>query len=680
MSLSKSIHKRSFFGMLITLGIVYGDIGTSPLYVMNAIVSDAGKFGNAKPEYIIGSISLIFWTLMLITTIKYVIIAMKADNNHEGGIFALYALVRKRGKWLVVPALIGGAALLADGTLTPAVTVTSAIEGLKGRTIGMINISNSQMMVLISVSIILFVLFLTQRFGTAAIGRSFGPIMLLWFLFLGVAGVINIGSHWDILRAISPLYAIEILFSPVNKVGIFILGSIFLATTGAEALYSDMGHVGKANIYWTWPFVFSMLMLNYFGQGVWMLNNYNNPAFAHMSDINPFYEMVPQNFQLFAIIIATLAAVIASQALITGSFTLVNEAIILKFLPRLKITHPSKVRGQIYIGGVNWILFILTMGIVWFFQTSQHMEAAYGLAITITMLMTTILLYEFMRQKFSFGAGLTVLLVFGTLESVFLIASLTKFIHGGYLTLLLTLLILSVMYIWYFGNKRRESYVRDSEYVSLTDYVEQLQDLSKNQHFPIYATNLVYLAKVLPNDKYRVKRNVVSSILDRQPKRAKVYWFVTINETNEPFDSYYTVDLMGTENVISVQLYLGFKKNQNVNSYLRQIIQDLISENVIDTQKTCYGTNLNRTVGDFKYVIISQQLVDLGSNPEVKRWDQLLIGGRVLLQNITTSPTVWYGLEYSTVAEETDPLFTYRKYDIMFKQRRIINWKHKIKK
>ncbi|MDD9150270.1 KUP/HAK/KT family potassium transporter [Sporolactobacillus sp. CQH2019] len=655
---NKMFQRCSFTGMLVALGIVYGDIGTSPLYTMNAIVTDAGTMQDAVPEYIIGSVSLIFWTLMIITTIKYVGIAMRADNKHEGGIFALYALIRNRGRWLVIPALIGGAALLADGTLTPAVTVTSAVEGLKGQRIGSLTLSNSQLIVVLAVTIILLGMFLIQRFGTAVIGRSFGPIMLIWFAFIGFAGLFNLLQHVEILKALSPYYAIHILFSPVNKVGIFILGSVFLATTGAEALYSDMGHVGRKNIYGSWVFVYLMLTLSYFGQGAWVIGHYRDAAYRHLQNINPFYEMLPTQMRLFAIIIATLAAIIASQALITGSYTLVNEAIGLKFLPRLLIKHPSSVRSQIYIGAVNWLLCLVTLSIVWLFQTSQHMEAAYGLAITITMLMTTILLFEFIRMKTNRILAFSMVLFFGLIETLFLMASLVKFTHGGYLTILISLLILSVMVVWYYGNKQREKYERTSEYVSLLDYRKQLIQLSNDETEPLYTTNLVYMAKIGPH--YRVKRTVPYSILDKRPKRAKVYWFVTVNETDEPYKRSYTVDMLGTRNVISVQLYLGFKNSQHVNVYIRQIINDLIDQDVIDTQYPKYTTLKNRRVGDFKFVITNQQLMDLSAeNSEMKHFDRLLIGGRIFLQNRTTSPAVWYGLRFSEVVEEAVPLVLY---------------------
>ena len=652
---SQKVQQRSIFGMLITLGVVYGDIGTSPLYVMNAIINDNGSLGKATPEYVIGCVSLIFWALMLITTIKYVLIALRADNHHEGGIFALYALVRHRAKWLIFIALIGGAALLADGTLTPAVTVTSAVEGLRGIASFAV-FSQHPRLVPITVSVILLILFMIQGFGTAVIGRSFGPIMLLWFTAIGVFGALNIGQAPEILKAFSPLYALQVLFSPTNKMGIFILGSVFLATTGAEALYSDMGHVGKANIDATWPFVYLTLTLNYLGQGAWIIGHYNHAPWQSATNLNPFYEMIPVNLRIAMIVVATLAAIIASQALITGSYTLVDEAIGLKFLPRMLIRHPSNVRSQIYIGAINWLLCAVTLGIVWIFQTSARMEAAYGLAITITMLMTTILLSQWIRMWGHRSLSLMLLVGFGLLETVFLTASLTKFIHGGYLTLGLTLAIFLIMVIWFFGNRRRLQYNQANEQICLLNYRQQLIQLSHDDRIPIFATNLVYLAKI--DRQHRVKRSILYSILDKRPKRAKVYWFITINETNRPYDCNYSVDMLGTRNIVEVRLNLGFRKSQHVNLYLRQIVTTLINNHSIDTQRSAYGTLHPRLVGDFKFVVQNQQVMDLANYPAMPQLDRFLIGGRVLLQNITPSPAIWYGLEFSDVLEETTPLFT----------------------
>ncbi|ATO45277.1 hypothetical protein C5L30_001733 [Companilactobacillus farciminis] len=652
--MEKRMSSLSALGMLITLGIVYGDIGTSPLYVMNAIINDAGTMADTKPEYILGSVSLIFWTLMLITTLKYVLIAMKADNNNEGGIFALYALVKTK-KWLIIPALIGGSALLADGTLTPAVTVTSAMEGVKGQQFGNFIFSNKQSTVLVIVTIILLTIFIIQKFGTEKIGRSFGPIMLIWFSFIGLAGLFNLLGNLNVLKALSPVYAIKVLFSPVNKAGIFILGSVFLATTGAEALYSDMGQVGKHNIYATWPFVYAMLMLNYLGQAAWIIANFQNKQYNHISGINPFYEMLPGDFKIFAIIIATLAAIIASQALITGSYTLVQEAIGLKILPRLKVKFPGKVQSQLYIESVNWLLCAITISIVWGFGTSEHMEAAYGLAITLTMLMTTLLLHQFLiMKKHPLGANVF-LVVFFAIEGLFLISSLVKFVHGGYVTVIITMAILAIMVIWYFGNKRRDAHMAESENVNLLDFIPQLEKLSQDSSIPTYATNLVYMTKL--GKDYSIKRSIIYSILDQDPKRAKVYWFITVNQTAAPYECNYSVDMMNTRNVVNVTLNLGFKKSQHVNIYIRQIINSLLDKNIIDQQAPTYSMMPNRRVGSFKFVIQNQQFQDLGAQVYMSSLDRMLIGGRLLLQNITVPPALWYGLEFSDVVEEKVPLF-----------------------
>lgn len=663
--------KVTLAGLLVTIGIVYGDIGTSPLYVMNAIIGDAGKMGNLSTDYIIGAVSLIFWTLMLLTTIKYVVLAMRADNRGEGGIFALYALVRNRGAWLVLPALIGGAALLADGTLTPAVTVTSAVEGLKGIDFWGFQFSDSQLTVLLITTTVLVLLFMIQRFGTAAIGKAFGPIMLLWFLFLGGSGLLRMLPHLEIIKALSPVYAIKVLFSPVNKVGIFLLGSIFLATTGAEALYSDMGHVGRRNIYITWPFVYGMLMLNYFGQGAWLIEHHMDAAFVNRVAVNPLYAMLPGQVQPFAIILATMAAVIASQALITGSYTLVNEAIGLKFLPRMTIKHPNIQRSQIYIGLVNWFLCIVTLSVVWYFRTSERMEAAYGLAITVTMLMTTLLLFEYIAMHSNRIRAFLFAGFFAVLETIFLVASLTKFVHGGYITLFIMLAILMAMLFWFYGNKVREHYQNESEYVHLTTYVKQLTDLANDDSVPMYTTNLVYMTKV--KERYRLKRTVMYSILDKQPKRAQLYWFVTVNETTSPYEQRYTVDMLHSQNVMNVQLYLGFRTSQRVGDYIREIIGDLMKQGLIEPQVPKYTTLKNRTVGDFRFVIMNEKPRGLMAADTIKTWQKVLISGRLFLQNITTSPAEWYGLEFSQVVEETVPLFIKKPEQAHFSSKAIIN-------
>lgn len=662
------VKRKIFWGALITLGIVYGDIGTSPLYVMKALIMDAGGLNGLTEDYVIGCLSLVFWTLMLMTTIKYVLIALRADNHGEGGIFALYALVRNKKKWLILPALLGGAALLADGTLTPAVTVTSAIEGLKGISIGSQPWINTQLEVNLVTFVILLVLFLIQRFGTSFIGKAFGPLMLLWFSFLAIFGIVNLIHEPLVLRALSPHYGLMLLFSPANKVGIFILGSVFLATTGAEALYSDMGHVGKRSIYLTWPFVCGALVLNYFGQGAYLIKNLGN--FKTTGDIfNPFYEMLPSSVYLFGVLISTIAAIIASQALITGSFTLVEEAVGLKLLPKMKVEHPSLSRGQIYIRTINWSLCICTLLVLVYFRTSERMEAAYGLAITITMLMTTILLSQYLKDKVNVVFNGIFLAVFLSVELIFLISSLTKFTHGGYVTLLITLLILLIMVIWYFGNKLRDYLSDEEEWVSLSDYKDVLQELSNDDRIPLYISNLVMLTKV---DKrtYKVKRETLYSILDKSPKKAKVYWFVTVNTTSDPYTNYYTVDMMETRNIVNLQLYLGFKMDHRVNLYLRQVVEDLIENDIIDEQPQKYTTMPGRKIGDFRFIIIQELL---SPNTRVRGWQHLLISARIFIQNHSTNPIQWFGLEFSEVKVEKVPLLLKKRRIPAMEQRMILN-------
>ena len=643
--------RMSAVGLLIAIGIVYGDIGTSPLYVMKSIVEGNGGIGHVNRDFIIGSISLVLWTVTLLTTLQTVLIALKATNHGEGGIFALYTLVRKRAKWLVLPALIGGAAILADGTLTPAVTVTTAIEGLKGLQFdGSVPVSTQGMVITITV-IILLVLFSIQKMGTSIIGKAFGPIMFIWFSFLGIMGVINMAGDWSIIQAINPVYAIKLLFSPYNKAGIFILGSIFLATTGAEALYSDVGHVGKKNIIGSWPFVFVCLSLNYFGQGVWILNNPNfRPADGGM--LNPFYEMIPINIRLFAIILATIAAVIASQALITGSFTLVAEASGLKFLPRMNINYPSTKKGQIYIPSINKGICVATIAIVLYFQTSAHMEAAYGLSITISMLATTILLYEWLViKKINPLWNWIFLIFFGVLDIMFMISSLTKFTHGGYVSLFIAGVIGFIMYVWYYGNKVRDKRESRNAYVRLEEYTDMLTNLSHDEDYPTYATNLVYMANVKYN-KF-IKREILYSILDKRPKRAKAYWFVTVNVTNEPFTAEYAVNTYGTKNVINIQLYLGFKKQTSVNVYIRQIVHDLIADGTIEPQPQEYTTTPGRDVGDFSFVIVNDVI---SPQTQLVGYEKWLVEARVRLQNLSSNPASWFGLEYADTVIERVPL------------------------
>ncbi len=648
----KNRNRITAAGLLITLGVVYGDIGTSPLYVMKAIIQGNGGIEHVDQDFLIGSISLIFWTLMIITTIKYVLIALRADNKGEGGIFALYTLVRRRARWLIVPAMVGGAALLADGMLTPAVTVTTAIEGLRGVPVAKHVLITTQTQVIIVTIAILSFLFIIQRYGTEMIGKAFGPIMLVWFTFLGVIGFIYMCGDLTVLRAINPYYAVKLLISPENKMGLLILGNVFLATTGAEALYSDVGHVGRGNIYASWPYVNICLLLNYCGQAVWIEHNQASGYFQHLSDFNPFYDMMPGWLRLFGIAIATLAAIIASQALISGSYTLVAEAIRLRILPRLQITYPTNFKGQLYIPVVNHILWLVCVLIVFFFRTSEHMEAAYGLAITVTMLMTTVLLYQYLRlRKVNYGLSILMLLFFGSIETVFFISSAAKFMHGGFVTVLIALALLTIMFIWQYGDyiKNDNSYrIKD---VSLLAYKKQLCELSHDESFPLFATNLVYMTRVKANDK--VKKNILYSILDKRPKRAQVYWFVTVNVTDEPYTAAYTTEMYGTNYIVNVQLYLGFRVSQRVNVFLRQIINDMMNSGELPRQPQKYTTIPDREVGYFSFVMLQEEL---SPSTQINGFEKAIIQARLFLQKITITPANWFGLEYSDVVEERVPL------------------------
>ncbi|HAX1100640.1 TPA: potassium transporter Kup, partial [Enterococcus faecium] len=594
MATTHNTKKISMAGLLVAMGVVYGDIGTSPLYVMKSIVEDNGGLSGINPDFVIGSVSLIFWTLTLLTTIKYVVIALNADNHGEGGIFSLYTLVRKGGKYLIIPAMIGGAALLADGVLTPAVTVTTAIEGLRGIPQFFDRFGNNQNVIVIITLVIIFVLFMVQRFGTDIVGKAFGPIMFAWFTFLGVMGLMNFSQDWTVIRALNPYYAIQLLFSADNKLGLFILGNIFLATTGAEALYSDLGHVGKRNIRLSWPYVKICLVINYFGQAAWLLNVYQNPEAQQIKNLNPFFQMMPQSWIVIGVAFATVAAVIASQALITGSFTLVSEAIKLKLLPRLKIMYPGNSIGQMYIPAVNLILWIACSLVVVTFRTSHHMEAAYGLSITVTMLMTTALLYFYLIQNgHSRWLAYLVTFFFGAIEVVFFISSVVKFFRGGFVAVLIGLIILVVMFIWEQGNIIRESSTED---VSLRDYIPQLRELRDDTSLPIYQTNVVFLVPDMAEDK--VGRQFIYSILDKRPKRARVYWFVHVEVTDEPYTKEYQVDMMDTDFIVQVNLFLGFRVQQEINVYVRQVIHDLMKQGRLPKQPQRYSLTPGREVGD----------------------------------------------------------------------------------
>ena len=650
-------NSRSRFSMgmfLVAIGIVYGDIGTSPMYVMKSIVEGNGGIQNVDPEFIVGSLSLVIWTITLLTTVKHVLIALRADNHGEGGIFALYSLVRDCGRWLIIPTMIGGCTMLADGVLTPAVTVTTAVEGLRSIPIMDRLLGEGQVVVLIITITIVSVLFMIQRSGTSSIGKMFGPVMMIWFLFLGITGIWLALGDLTIIKALNPYYAVKVLFSPGNKAGLMILGSVFLCTTGAEALYTDMGHVGRDNIMFSWPFVKTCLILNYMGQCVWIIKNQSDPALAAIHDMNPFYMMLPAGLRPVSIVLSALAAIIASQALISGSYTLVHEAASLDLMPHLNVRYPSDTRGQIYVPLVNRVLWVLCIMVILYFRSGSRMENAYGLAITISMLMMTVMFTIYIGQvhKRYLGAILFALTFF-SLEGVFFVSSLGKFTVGGYVAIIISLMIVLIMISWYRGTQiERMQGVK----LPVRDYLDQIKSIMEDPEIPVASNNLVFISK---NDDFEViDRDILYSILDRDPKKADAYWFISVNTTNQPFDRSYEVETYGTDYFFRVKLDLGYKVSQSINLYLRQIVQDLLKSGELPKQfreHSIYGPS---DVGSFKFVMIRKMMPQEGDLSPV---DNFLIHNKYFIRRIAGSPVRWFGLETSRVLIEYVPLFLPRR-------------------
>lgn len=627
----------TMMGLLVTLGIVFGDIGTSPLYVMKTII-------RANPTYdanfIIGAVSCIIWTLTLQTTLKYVVVALRADNHGEGGILALYALLHKyRWKSLYVVAIIGAATLVADGIITPAITVTSAIEGLQ-----VINPSTPVLPICIG---IISILFLIQRFGTSVIGRSFGPIMFFWFLMLGVLGVMNIHYDLEIFKAFNPYYAIHVLVAyPETSL---ILGAVFLCTTGAEALYSDLGHCGRKNIRISWIYVKAMLILNYLGQGAWAISRIGND----MNGINPFYAIIPKDFLVFAIVMATMAAVIASQALISGCYTIFSEAINLNFWPRLKIKHPTNFKGQIYIPLVNNFLFCFCVFTLILFQTSDNMEAAYGLSITITMLMTTILLGVYLwHGNVTRIFAIPFLVVFMTIESCFLMANVAKFMRGGWFTLLIASFFFIIMMVWYKASKTRQ---RNLKLVKIKDYLPVIKDLKADTTIAKYASNLVFINWAQKEDE--VEDKLIYSILRKQPKRADHYWLIHLDMVDEPQTLEYTVDTLLEDTVFNIRIKIGFRVQPFVSQFLRQIIHDMTERNEVSITSGYPSLRQHGILGDFCFVVIHRIFYPASS---VSSFEQFVMNLYALARHMAIPEQHWLGLDTSNVVVENVPLIINR--------------------
>lgn len=634
--------------LLVTVGIVFGDIGTSPLYVMKAITAACPDFDT---DYILGALSCIIYTLTLQTTVKYVLIALHASNNGEGGILALYALLRRKGpKWLFFIAAIGAATLVADGVITPAVTVTSAIEGLdivvKGAPVVPI-------VILIVISI-----FVMQRAGTDKIGKLFGPAMLAWFILLAVMGSINIGLAPTVFRSFNPWYAIKLLTG--NPEWFLILGAVFLCTTGAEALYSDLGHCGRRNITVSWFFVKVCLILNYLGQGAWLIHAGHNAPGA-----NPFFEIMPSWFIIPGVIMATMAAVIASQALISGSFTIFSEAISLDFWPRLGIKYTSDNRGQLYIPAVNWALMAGTLVTVLIFRTSSHMEAAYGLAITVTMLMTTLLLSFWLRTR---GTPLWVIILFltlfGVIEGGFFVANATKFMHGGWYTILISGAMLLIMIVWHTAMRLRNRYI---SHRSLSSSLPIIDDIRRDREIPLSASNLVYISQ--SDDLDTIEDKIFYSIVTRGPRRADRYWIMHIEYVDSPETLEYDVQPLLDGALINVRLRIGFRVSPKVNVYLRQIIEDLSGRGEFDITGSYSCQRKNAIQGNFRFIILHRIF---SSDYVQSPWQQFIIRMHGLLQRLTQSDVDAYGLDTCNVELEKVPVVVRQAYPRRIRHRATI--------
>lgn len=638
-----SHNKVSVAGLLIALGIIFGDIGTSPLYVLNAITS--GK--TITEELIIGALSLIIWTLTLQTTVKYVILTLRADNKGEGGIFSLFALVRRRRKWLVIPAMIGGAALLADGMITPPISVTSAIEGLK-QIPAFHDIS--QWTVIIIVICILSVLFFLQQFGSAFIGRSFGPVMAVWFVMLAVLGFAQLVQDLSILKAFNPYYGIKLLIAYPK--GFYILGGVFLCTTGAEALYSDLGHCGKWNIRYSWIFVKTCLIINYLGQGAWLLLNHNGEVISSSlieEGFNPFYGIMPHWFIYFGITIATAATIIASQALISGSFTLVSEAMRLNLFPKFKINYPTEAKGQLYIPAVNLLLFAGCIGIVLFFKKASNMEAAYGLAITVTMIATSVLFANYLVTRRTKPAFIYLYLaVYFAIEFSFFYANLEKFPHGGYVTLLVGGLLFFVMYDWFKARKIKNRYI---EFVRLDHYIQKLQELSNDVTVPKYATHLIYLTSA--DNPKEIEHKIIYSIMNRKPKRADIYWFIHVDTVDDPYTTEYSVTHIIPNDIIRIEFRLGFRVQTRIDSMFRKVVEDLVKNREVNVTSRYVSLERNHIAGDVQFIVMEKYL---SQDNELPFWERIMMKFHFWLKEISLSEERGFGLDPSNVTVEKFPL------------------------
>jgi KUP system potassium uptake protein len=629
---SSTNQKISFAGVLITLGIIFGDIGTSPLYVLKAIVGEGNVINR---DVVLGGLSLVFWTLTLQTTIKYVIITLRADNKGEGGIFSLYALVRRKKKWLLVPAIIGGCTLLADGIITPPISVSSAIEGLR--------IINPEIQTIPIIILIIIGLFVVQQYGTNVVGKSFGPIMVTWFTMLGTLGFFQVIQHPEVLQAINPYYGIKLLV--LYPQGFWLLGAVFLCTTGAEALYSDLGHCGRQNIQVSWTFVKTSLLLNYYGQGAWLILN-EGKALSE----NPFYAIMPDWFVVIGIVIATLAAIIASQAVISGAYTLISEAMRLDIWPKVRVNYPTEKRGQLYVPSINWLLMLGCVGVVLLFKESSAMEAAYGLTINVTMLMTTILLnYYLKRLNLNRFLRYAITTLFVCVEIGFLVANLEKFAHGGWFTFALGSFLFVIMWAWHNAKKIKNKYLK---YTPIKEHTDILNDISNDETIPKYASQLVFLTSSSFN--HEIENKMIYSITEKQPKRADIYWFVHVDVCDDPYRNDYKVTYCSEhKNVIRVDFKLGFKVEQRISQLFRVVVEELVRNGEISIQSKYKSLAKYHKRGDFRFIVIEKVLTKSFALPIYSR---LIMGIYFILKKFSVSEEKAFGLDLSMVVVEKVPL------------------------
>lgn len=605
---------------------------------MKAII---GEGAIINKDIVYGGISCVLWTITLQTTVKYVIITLRADNKGEGGIFSLYTLVRRKAKWLMIPAIIGGSTLLADGIITPPISVTSAIEGL--------TILYPDIQIVPIVMLIITALFVIQQFGTNVVGKAFGPIMFFWFAILGILGMSQILNHPEILKAVNPYYGYLLLTT--NPGGFWILGAVFLCTTGAEALYSDLGHCGRQNIRVSWSFVKVTLLLNYFGQGAWLITQEGK-----VLDSNPFYTMMPEWFLIYGIAIATLATIIASQAMITGSFTLISEAVRLNFWPKVKINYPTDAKGQLYVPGINWMLWFGCMVVVLYFQESSKMEAAYGLSIIMTMMMSTILLIVYLLSRgFSRMFVGVFFLVYGTIELSFLVANLNKFTHGGWVTFLIACILFTVMWSWINARKIKNRYLKFSE---IDDYLPILKELSTDESVPKYASQLVYLTG--SNFTSEIESKIVYSIFQKKPKRADVYWFVHVDVDDEPYTTEYKVVHLVPGNVIRIEFKLGFRIEQKINVLFRKVVEEMVKNKEVDIKSRYNSLNKHNIIGDFRFVVLEKKL---SADNSLSLYEKFIMQIYFILKKVSLSEEKGFGLDLSFVTIERVPLILTKTKD-----------------